>query len=185
MKFKITMLAIILLMASKITAQSASVEKSIYGIQTGILGIWAHNEHGLSKTIALRTEIGFDGGFIIHNNDNIYIMTPVITLEPRWYYNIKKRERKGKNTSNNSANFIGLKTSYHPDWFVISNDDIYTPDQISIIPYWSIKRTIGNHFTYETGFGLGYNYFIYGNNSGITNENGLAAELHLRIGYTF
>lgn len=46
--------------ATKITAQSASVEKSIWGIQTGILGIWANNEHGLSKTIALRTEIGFD-----------------------------------------------------------------------------------------------------------------------------
>ncbi|HEX3166783.1 MAG TPA: hypothetical protein VHQ93_11035 [Chitinophagaceae bacterium] len=44
-------------------AQKASVEKSVFGIQTGFLGIWAHNESRLSNRIALRSEIGFDAGF--------------------------------------------------------------------------------------------------------------------------
>ncbi|SHH13308.1 hypothetical protein SAMN05444372_11711 [Flavobacterium micromati] len=35
-------------------AQNASVEKSTYGIQTGILGIWAHREEKLTNQIALR-----------------------------------------------------------------------------------------------------------------------------------
>ena len=43
-------------------SQNASVEQSTYGIQTGFLGIWAHNETKLSNSIALRSEIGFDSG---------------------------------------------------------------------------------------------------------------------------
>ncbi|WP_344714740.1 hypothetical protein [Winogradskyella damuponensis] len=39
--------------------QNTSVEKSIFGLQTGVLGIWAYNEAKLSNTIALRTEHGF------------------------------------------------------------------------------------------------------------------------------
>lgn len=67
-------------------AQTASVEQSTYGIQTGILGIWAHNEAKLSNKIALRAEIGLDAGFWGGSfyPENGYLMTPVIRLEPRW-----------------------------------------------------------------------------------------------------
>ena len=183
MKFKIAMLAIILLMASKITAQNTSVEKSIFGIQTGFLGIWVHNEFRLSNKIALRSEIGLDTGYRDGGGyDNVIAMTPVLTIEPRWYYNLYKRYNKGKNTANNSANFVALKVSYNPDWFTISNkDDISIIDQVSIVPYWSIRRSIGNHFNYETGFGIGYKYIFYDNQT----IGDVAAELHLRIGYTF
>ena len=43
-------------------SQNVSVEKSTFGLQTGVLGIWAYNEAKLSNTIALRTELGFDFG---------------------------------------------------------------------------------------------------------------------------
>ncbi len=43
-------------------SQTASVEKSTFGIQTGFIGIWAHNESKLSNQIALRSELGFDSG---------------------------------------------------------------------------------------------------------------------------
>ena len=183
MKLKIAMLAIIFLMASKITSQNVSVEKSIFGIQTGILGIWVHNESRLSNKIALRTEIGFDVGYRDGSGyDKVIAMAPVLTLEPRWYYNLYKRNNKGYNTANNSANFVALKVSYRPDWFTISNkDDISIIDQVSIVPYWSIRRSIGLHFSYETGIGLGYNYLFYSNQT----IGEAAAELHLRIGYMF
>ena len=45
-------------------SQNTSVEKSIFGLQTGVLGIWAYNETKLSNTIALRTEIGLDFGIL-------------------------------------------------------------------------------------------------------------------------
>ena len=41
-------------------AQNISVEKSVFGIQTG-LGIWVHNESRMSNKIALRSELGLGG----------------------------------------------------------------------------------------------------------------------------
>lgn len=124
-------------------SQTASVEKSTYGIQTGFLGIWAHNESKLTNSIALRTEIGFDSG--IWGGDFYdgtgFLMTPVITLEPRLYYNLNKRVKKSRRIDGNSGNFISLKTSYHPDWFVISNtDNVSVISDISIVPTWGIKK---------------------------------------------
>jgi hypothetical protein len=169
-------------------AQDASVEKSTYGIQVGVLGIYAHREVKLSNEIALRAEVGMDAGLFGGSfyPKNGYLITPVITLEPRWYYNLEKRISKSKNISGNSGNFLTIQTSYHPNLFVISNyDNIEIADQISIIPTWGIKRNIGNHFTYETGIGIGYRY-IFAKSVGYTkNEGETAANIHLRIGYRF
>ena len=118
-------------------AQDASVEKSTSGIQTGFLGIWAHNEAKLSNQIALRSEIGFDSGIFGGSfyNTTGFVLAPVITLEPKWYYNLNKRSSKLKRISGNSGNFVSLKSSYNPDWFVISNyENISVVNQIALIP---------------------------------------------------
>lgn len=168
--------------------QTASVEKSTYGIQTGFLGIWAHQESKLTNLIALRTEIGFDseiwGGSFYDGTG--FLMTPVITLEPRLYYNLNKRVKKSRRIDGNSGNFISLKTSYHPDWFVISNtENVIVISSISIIPTWGIRRNIGKHFTYETGIGIGYRY-AYAKQAGfLENESEGTVNIHLRIGYRF
>ena len=167
-------------------SQNASVEESTYGIQTGILGVWFHNETKLSKQIALRSELGLDSGIFGGSfYDKVgFLMTPVITLEPRWYYNLDKRVSKSRNIVGNSGNFVSIKTSYNPDWFVISNyDNLRVVNQISIIPTWGIKRNMGNHFTYETG--IGYRYSFAKNAGYLKNEGEVALNLHLRIGYRF
>ncbi len=166
-------------------AQTASVEKSTYGIQTGLLGVWVHNESKLSNQIALRSEIGLDSGIFggsFYDNTG-FLLTPVITIEPRWYYNLNKRVAKDRRIDGNSGNFVSIKTSYNPDWFVISNyDNLRVINQISITPTWAIRRNIGNHFTYETGIGLGYRYYFAEN---IKNKGEANLNLHLRLGYRF
>jgi len=169
-------------------SQNVSVEKSTYGIQTGFLGIWVNNEIKLSNQIALRSEIGFDSG--IWGGDFYdgtgFLLTPVITLEPRLYYNLNKRVSKSRRIDGNSGNFISLKTSYHPDWFVILNkDNVSVISDISIIPTWGIRRNIGKHFTYETGIGIGYRYVFAKQAGFLENESEAAVNLHLRIGYRF
>ncbi len=169
-------------------SQNASVEQSTFGIQTGFLGIWAHNESKLSNQIALRSELGFDTG--IWGGDfydgSGFLLAPVINLEPRWYYNLNKRENNSRRIDGNSGNFISLKTSYHPDWFVISSDDdISVVSDISIVPTWGIRRNIGEHFTYETGIGIGYVYYFAKDAGYLENEGEAAVNLHLRIGYHF
>lgn len=171
-----------------VKSQDASVEKSTFGLQTGLLGIWAHNESKLSNQFALRSEAGFDTGIFGSdiNNINGLLLAPTLTLEPRWYYNLNKRERKSKRIDGNSGNFISIKTTYHPDWFVISNEDnINFISDISIIPTWGIRRNIGNHFNFETGFGVGYIHYFKEDNVYLLDENGVAVNLHLRIGYQF
>ncbi len=171
-----------------VKSQNASVEHSTYGIQTGFLGIWAHNETKLSNSIALRTELGFDSGIWGGDfYDGIrFLMTPIISLEPRLYYNLNKRVKKSRRIDGNSGNFISLKTSYHPDWFVISNtDDVNVISDISIVPTWGIRRNLGKHFSYETGIGIGYHYTFYKQAGYLENESDVTMNLLLRIGYRF
>ena len=133
-------------------SQNTSVEKSIFGLQTGVLGIWAYNETKLSNTIALRTEIGFDFGIwettYYDDYDSPFILTPVIVIEPRFYYNLKKRSKNSKRIDGNSGNFIALKTSYHPELTLFNADDAPVVSDFAIIPTWGIRRNIGNHFYY-------------------------------------
>ncbi|WP_165749619.1 hypothetical protein [Cellulophaga sp. Z1A5H] len=169
-------------------SQNASVEQSTYGIQTGFLGIWVQNESKLSATIALRSEIGFDTGIWggAFYDGTGFLLAPVLTLEPRLYYNLNKRINKSRRIDGNSGNFISLKTSYHPDWFVISNyENIRIISDIAIIPTWGIRRPIGKHFIYEAGIGIGYVYTFAKNAGYLENDSDAAVNLHLRIGYRF
>ncbi|MBP4140060.1 hypothetical protein [Flavobacterium geliluteum] len=182
MKKNIKIITLLLIVFQFTYAQKTGVEQSIFNVQTGFLGVWVNNEYRLSNEIVLRSEIGLDSGLRECNDCFIdyTFLTPVITLEPRWYYNIKKRNSENRGT-NNSANFLALGINYHPDWFVISNEEnISVSNQISIIPKWGIRRNIGNSdFNYEAGIGIGYKYYLDESISGI------AGDLHLRIGYTF
>ncbi|PIV16300.1 MAG: hypothetical protein COS42_10730 [Flavobacteriales bacterium CG03_land_8_20_14_0_80_35_15] len=181
---KITLLSIIMFLSCFImTSQDrVSVEKSIFGVQTGTLGIWVYNESRLSNTIALRSEIGFDtgirGGFY---RKTIFVLAPEITAEPRFYYNLEKRSKNGRNISKNSSNFLALKLNYRPELFVISSvAGVSVLESFSIIPKWGIKRTVGKHFTYELGLGIGYIYYL-----NYINQGEVTADLHIRFGYTF
>lgn len=169
-------------------AQDASVEQSTFGIQTGFLGLWIHNESRLSNSIALRSEFGLDTGILggdIYGDTSVFF-GPVITLEPRWYYNLEKRKSKSKRTEGNSGNFISIKTSYHPDWFTINTpDNVTIVSDISIIPTWGIRRNIGKHFNYEAGIGVGYVHVFEKENVTLLEDPDVAVNLHLRIGYRF
>lgn len=170
-------------------SQNASVEKSTFGLQAGVLGIWAYNEAKLSNSIALRTELGFDFGIwettYYDDYDSPFILTPVIVLEPRFYYNLKKRSEESKRIDGNSGNFIALKTSYHPEFALFNTDDAPVVSDFAIIPTWGIRRNIGDHFNYEAGLGVGYSH-TYAKRAGYSeDESGLELNMHLRIGYRF
>jgi hypothetical protein len=173
---------IVLLLSSSSKSQNTGVEKSIYAIQTGILGVWVNNEYRLSNEISLKSELGMIAGLRGCSSCNTeYILAPEITIEPRWYYNIQNRSKKGKVIKSNSSNFVTLGFKYVPDWFVISNEANATvKNQISIIPKWGIKRSIANsNFNYELGIGIGKRYYID------SSQWDTAADLLIRIGYTF
>ncbi len=179
---------LLLLLSETIGAQSIEVKKSIFGIQTGILGFYINNESKLSSDIALRSEIGLDSGIFLNNfYEGVgFYVTPVLTVEPRWNYNLKKRAAKSKIIADNNGNFLSLKTSFNPDWFVISNhQNLEIPNQIAFIPTWGLRRNLGQNFNYETGLGIGYRYIFGSNIENLENESEIAVNIHLRIGYKF
>lgn len=191
-------LLLILGLNLNVNAQNASVEKSIFSVQSGFIGLWINNEIKLVNNLALRSEIGIEHDIAVGDQYEGagFIFQPVLTLEPKFYYNLNKRNQNGRNIKNNSGNYISLKTSYHPDWFVLNLDDNITKTaDLSIVPTWGFKRQCGDHFTYEGGAGLGYrivylkpNYYN-GNSHNVdgfsTNRNQYTPYLHLRIGYIF
>lgn len=174
-------------------------ERPLFGIQTGFLGVWVHNETELSPQWILRSEaglnIGFGGGGSYNQFSNAIgvteggAMVASISLEPRFYYNLEKRRRNGKNVYANSANFIALNINYYPGLLIAAQnrDKVAYTQQISFIPYWAIKRTISRHFTYEAGGGLGYlhNLSVKGRGYNNFDKGSFLIYLHLRIGYTF
>lgn len=146
-------------LSSGIYGQNDSVEKAIFGLQTGFAGIWLNNESKLSNSFVVRSEIGIENDFAVgdHYGDAGFILQPVITLEPRYYYNLRKRNTAGKKTSNNSGNYLSFKTSYHPDWFVINLDENVTKTaDLALVPTWGMRRVIGKHFTYEAVWVLAF-----------------------------
>jgi hypothetical protein len=162
-----------------------SVEKSLFTIQTGAVGIWVNNETKLTENIALRTEIGL---YTQIYQGIGFFMAPEITFEPRWYYNLKKRAAKKKDITNNSANFFTVKVGYRSSIFEISgfdDDRKSAENSFAIIPKWGIRRNISKSFNYELGVGIGYIHFINQKYFKTYDNNGIAIDLHIRIGYNF
>ncbi|MFY7731348.1 MAG: hypothetical protein ACOVRN_17645 [Flavobacterium sp.] len=166
---------------------ATTIEKSIWNVQTGLLGVYVNNEYRLSNAFALRTEVGLDAGFAAKTNDTKWGMIPTINIEPRYYYNLAKRAEKGRNTSGNAANFFTVLFKYNADWFVISSaDDVITENMIAVIPKWGISRNIGkSKFNYEAGIGIGYYNYFGSDRKYYTYPENVAVDIHSRIGYRF
>ena len=171
------------------SSNTNSVEKSIYGFQTGFLGGWFYNEQRLFNSFSLRTELGFDagfGGFVLETNnasvDNTWILALSAKAEPRWYYNFKKRTRKGRTTRGNTGNFVAFRVgAVFEDAFISNADNISLPYQIRLIPTWGIRRQLGSYFNYELGIGLGSRRVF----DKRFEKWEAALNLHIRIGLDF
>ena len=145
------------------TSSTNSVEKSIYGFQTGFFGGWFYNEQRLFNSFSLRTELGLDAsidGFGLETNNirqnDTWLLALGAKAEPRWYYNFKKRIRKGKKTQGNTGNFVAFRVAaVFEDAFISNADNIALPYQLRLIPTWGIRRQLGSYFNYELGIGIG------------------------------
>jgi hypothetical protein len=160
-----------------------TIENEIIGVQVGFFGFWAHYEPKLTPLISLRTEIGFELGLrkgIFTNDELIFALLPNIVIEPRWYYSLERRVRKNRAINDNSGFFVGLKTRYYPDWFVISNsDNISVIESLEFIPKIGYRKVWKSNISFESGFGIGKSLSI---NSSVWDTT---AELTFRIGYNF
>jgi hypothetical protein len=161
--------------SQKKSSEKVSVEKSILSIQTGYFGTWINHELKLHKKIALRTEIGTEYRlkFAIKQSFDSLKNQVSIFLEPKYYFNLTKRESKNKNIKNNAGNYISLRTNLNI-LNNLENGEIYFH---TLTPTYGIRRNLTSHFNLELSFGYGISY----SNSLITLE----AMPSCRVGYVF
>lgn len=181
---KLIFTAYTILLINLFNAQNTPVERNVTGVQIGLFGVDVYNETKLDDKWALRSEVSL---FSAVWGGDMYTKTgfalyPAITLQPKYYYNIAKRAEAGKNTKNNSANYIGLQVRYNPNWFVISNaKNVTANNQLNFIPTFGIRRNFSGNFIYEFKAGFGY-----GTTLGATpNTSGGVLDLSLKVGYDF
>ena len=177
-----------LTVSTALTAQTVrdtrdtTVER-VYGAQIGLLGVWGYGEFPLGDEVALRTEIGIDAGIrgssLLY--DPVFVLTPSVRLEPRWYYNLAQRAAQGRNTGNNAANYFSVPLIAHPGLFRIASEDFIGVDRsIKILPTWGIRRNLGDRLNYEIG--IGYGYGLRWGEGRSRPSGGDTGWLHLRIG---
>ena len=159
-KITFIFLSFLLFQISK-AQDSVSVERSLIGGQVGYLGAWANYEAKLSDRITFKTEVGLDKGYVIESLlSSIRSFHPIISIEPRYYYNLGRRAELLKKTQGNTGNFWALQMRYNLPLIIDNKSGFNNREAIIITPKYGIRRTLGNHFNLETTLGFGYGYEI-------------------------
>ena len=175
-------------------AEKVSVEKKLYGFQLSFFGSGFQYETRLDRKITLLSEIGltlvlstkeFEDPAIKDKTTTLF--APYLSVEPRWYYGLDRRNKMGRNTNNNSSNYVSILTSFiSTKTPVIKNGDLNITPTFLFIPKYGIRRAFAKNFNYEFsgGYGLQYNVFSKANPCNCehltTNVN-----FEARIGYNF
>ncbi|MDD2550562.1 MAG: hypothetical protein PHD00_10765 [Bacteroidales bacterium] len=148
-------------------SQETPAEKRVGGLQVGLInnngGVAYYHEQIISHNFTLRGEAIVGFGWL---NKSI-ICAPTLAIQPRWYYNLNKREASGNDITRNSANFLGLHVSYKFPYNLGYNSNISQwesngfkgQNSVNLAANWGVRRALGSRLNYEVGVGLGYRYY--------------------------
>lgn len=115
---------------------------------------------GPKSTFASALGVGYGGGYPdLTGGDSgfIYVITPFLEVQQKWFYNFDKRVANNKSTENNSGNFFSLRfITRGPS---IADNVIRSSDfDFAIGPTWGIQRKLGKNF--HLLFDLGPQYYF-------------------------
>lgn len=169
-------------------AQESTIEKNVTGVQIGLFVLDAYHEARIADKTSLRAEVSMAptiGGGNFFDKKFSFALYPVLTLAPKYYYNLNKRVEKGRNTKNNVANYLAFQIRYLPGWAILNHNDMELGNQVAFIPTWGLRRNFFKRFNYEFKVGLGYGFGrteIFGLDMDVS---GLAGDLTFKVGYDF
>ena len=145
-----------------VTAQNmASIEAP-----SGISFVYGLDYHPVWYT-QLKPAVGFAwaNSYLIGRNSEVHY---AFTIEQRYYYNIIKRQSKGKNTRHKSADYFSVKPTYifsHVKYAntitSISGRNKYGYNYFGCTFNWGMRRAMGQRFYFDGSIGLGPSYSTY------------------------
>ena len=173
------------LLSSK-SSQNTTV--SNHSLCLNILGLTYIYEYAFSPkgTIQFKTGASYSFGRVLRlkldqeynlefTTKDYHLLTGFLAVEPRFYYNIGKRHKKGKRTCSNSGAYISSELIY--EFPIAITEGVKTVQIYSITPYWGFRR-VWNHFLLDFSGGIGY---VVASNG----ESFVRPALRLSLGYIF
>lgn len=194
---KILFIALFVLAAFHVRGQETekpSVNKSRFAVNLGIVSLGMQHEAGIGRKWALHSEIGVSlNPYTVTNYSSLqdkteFVTSPYFIIEPRFYYGLDRRQRLGKNTQNNSSNYLSVKTHFAAaDWAISNSDRRFEPaSALFIVPTFGIRRSFAKRFFYEFSFGAGFQHnFHKSNNFYADDANEVTVDGQAKIGYAF
>ena len=147
-------------LSGQVPSEHATVTRQL-GVQLGYLGTWAYGELPFGNQLVARLEAGVDLRIREGNwtNPTTFRFMPVVTVGPRYYYNLVRRARRGQDTYGNAANYVALPVSLESGWVVLSLPEGATADRaVTILPTWGMRHSIHRRYSVEAGLGVGYSH---------------------------
>lgn len=148
---------ILLALTFALNAQNTNNLNNAAKINLGFHGLDLSYALPLSNKFLWENNFGIGMGMNSHGSDAEFTFdlakpVPYFKSEVKYMYNINKRSTKGKNTNNNSGNYIGLQTKYS-----FGNTKHYQLSSALLTEiHWGIQRSLGGKFLFSTHIGLGY-----------------------------
>jgi hypothetical protein len=155
-----------------------TLKKDIVSVELGLFTAFINYERHLDGLFTLKSELGLGVGFgrDFFSGGEYFVFTPIVILEPRYYYNFNRRVERAKKTSYNASNYFALAAGYFSNPFIVSNvQHKVFQSEVFFAPKWGIKRSVGRRFNFEFAFGAGL-YFSKA-------ETDAGFGLDLRFGY--
>lgn len=114
------------------------------------------------KSVSKLSTINLDANFTpFFKKENSGIGSPKFFLNfnghYRYYYNLEKRLKKGKNISGNSGNYLALGSSYYFKSLDESRAVSFN-DGFSTSAVWGLQRTYKSGINININTGIGYNF---------------------------
>ena len=187
MKYLIAIFVLFASVATQIVTAQSGQSQPVLGAQLMVVqpGLTGYYEQPLGRQLVVRSEVSLIAGYAEQSFSDVqrtsgFGLNTVITVSPRLYYNLHKRQEAERVTARNTGNFVSLRTGYAPGWAVVTNQNFVAPTTgLTIIPTWGLKRALGA-LRWEVSVGAGYRY------TGLKGRNKTAGgALDLRVGIGF
>lgn len=122
---------------------------------------------GHNSTFSANLGIGYGGSYpdLSYNEKNgfVYLISPFLDFQEKFYYNFEKRGLKNKSIKNNSGNFVSARLLIRGN-SIADNFERTSDLDFAIGPTWGIQRVYGKNF--HLLFDVGPIYYLDGKGNG-------------------